>query len=204
MDRLTIEEELPYLKKTWKGFTSTFQSKVLGRLRKPKGFIKTTQHLLSKNRCHHHHHHHVYFHHHHHVYGSGELLQDQPVSVNDRYVHKEIPEAAKSTAPVTAPLPQRQQQRPAGIEKIEGHIDDDWQDVNGSHDYDDDDNLADDEDENDDYGTLVGTPEYSETLILHGVNAESEKFIRNFYERLKLERQRSIEEFDELLDHSSY
>lgn len=199
MDRLTIEEELPYLKKTWKGFTSTLQSKVLGRLRKPKGFIKTTQHLLSNNRCCHHHHHHVYFHHHHHVYGSGELLQDQPVSVNDRYVHKEVLEASKSTAPVTARPPQ---QWPAGIEKIEGHDEDDWQDVNGS-DYDDGGDLADDEDENDDYGTPVGTPEYSETLILHGVNAESEKFIRSFYERLKLERQRSIEEFDELLDHSS-
>lgn len=200
MDRLTIKEELPYPKKTWKGFTSTLQSKVLGRLRKPKGFIKTTQNLLSNNRCCHHHHHHVYFHHHHHYDSSGELLSDQPVSVNDRYVHKEVPEAAKSTAPVTALPPQRQQQRP-GIEKIEGHDGDDWQDVNGS-DYDEDGNLADDEDENDDYSTLVGTPD-SETLILHGVNAESEKFIRNFYERLKLERQRSIEEFDELLDHSS-
>jgi hypothetical protein len=122
-----------------------------------------------------------------------ELLPDQPVSINDRYVHKEV-EAPKTADPVTAP-PQ-----PAGIAKIKDHHDvDDWQDGIGS-DYDDG-NLADDKGENDEYDHLVGTPD-SESL-LHGVNAKSEKFIKNFYERLKLERQRSIEEFDERLNISS-
>jgi hypothetical protein len=185
-----LEEELLNPKKMWKGFTPTLQSKLFRRLRESKGIIKTIQHLLPNTLCrHHHHHHHVYFHHCHDHHDNIEL-SPEPVSVNDRNVHKEVESKA---APVTAP-PLQQQQQPPSTTKIEGHDEDSWQDHGNGSDY--------DEEENDEY-ILVGTPD-SERLLLHGVNARSEKFIRSFYERLRLERQTTIEEeFEEILDHCS-
>lgn len=62
-----------------------------------------------------------------------------------------------------------------------------------------DDLFADDKDKME--YALFETPN-SKTLLLHGLNAKSENFIRDFHESLKLERQRSIEEFYKMLNRS--
>ncbi|GMY31132.1 hypothetical protein FCV25MIE_26374 [Fagus crenata] len=75
------------------------------------------------------------------------------------------------------------------VESVE--VMDDWQDAN-EHLEDDDDGLADgDADDDENQYALVDTIN-SKTLILRGVNAKSENFIKNFYEGLKLEKQNSI------------
>jgi hypothetical protein len=200
MDWLALEEEkVSYPKKVWKGITSTLQSK-LPRLRRSKTFIKTTKYVLacfqSSNRCCHHHHHHVhlYYHDYHYQYDHHQqglhpqrslpdmhvdkLLLGNVTVNNQRYLNSQM-ENEKDKA-----LVERK-----SVESVE--VMDDWQDAN-EHLEDDDDGLADgDADDDENQYALVDTIN-SKTLILRGVNAESENFIKNFYEGLKLEKQNSI------------
>uniref|UniRef100_A0A2N9GPC6 Uncharacterized protein n=1 Tax=Fagus sylvatica TaxID=28930 RepID=A0A2N9GPC6_FAGSY len=76
------------------------------------------------------------------------------------------------------------------VEVIDRDDEDDWQDVN--------EHLEDDEEEDENLYALVDTIN-SKTLILCGVNAKSENFVNNFYEGLKLEKQKSIEELCHML-----
>ena len=70
------------------------------------------------------------------------------------------------------------------VEVIDHDDEDDWQDVN--------EHLEDDDDEEDENLYALVDTINSKTLILRGVNAKSENFINNFYEGLKLEKQKSI------------
>jgi|UniRef100_A0A2N9IK38 hypothetical protein len=198
---LTLEEEehVSYPKKVWKGITSTIESK-LRRLRRSRTFIKTTKYVLarlpsSNRRCHHHHHHvHIYYHdyhydHHHHQQGLqtqrrlpnmhvDKLLLGNNTVNNQRYLNLQI-ENEKDKALVES------------VEVIDHDDEDDWQDVN--------EHLEDDDEEEDENLYALVDTINSKTLILRGVNAKSENFINNFYEGLKLEKQKSIEELCHML-----
>ena len=198
---LTLEEEehVSYPKKVWKGITSTIQSK-LRRLRRSRTFIKTTKYVLarlpSSNCCCHHHHHHVhlYYHdyhydHHRHNHQQGlqtqrrlpnmhvdKLLLGNATVNNQRYLNIQI-ENEKDKALV-------ERNSVDSVEVIDHDDEEDWQDVN--------EHLEDDDEEEDENLYALVETINSKTLILRGVNAKSENFINNFYEGLKLEKQKSI------------
>ena len=198
---LTLEEEehVSYPKKVWKGITSTIQSK-LRRLRRSRTFIKTTKYVLarlpSSNCCCHHHHHHVhlYYHdyhydHHRHNHQQGlqtqrrlpnmhvdKLLLGNATVNNQRYLNIQI-ENEKDKALV-------ERNSVDSVEVIDHDDEEDWQDVN--------EHLEDDDEEEDENLYALVDTINSKTLILRGVNAKSENFINNFYEGLKLEKQKSI------------
>ena len=170
---LTPVEEVPYPKKVWKVITSTFKSK-LRRLRRPKCLIKTTKSnilprfLASKPSCHHHHHHvHLYYH-----------DQELPTQRSFPSVHVpksllgNVTENQKDRAPVKKNSVER-------VETMDNCDEDDWQDTTDHF----DDDYDDDDDEDEEHYVFV------DRLVLCGVNAKSESFIRNFYEGLKLEGQ---------------
>ena len=77
------------------------------------------------------------------------------------------------------------------VEVIDHDDEEDWQDVN--------EHLEDDDEEEDENLYALVDTINSKTLILRGVNAKSENFINNFYEGLKLEKQKSIEELCHML-----
>ena len=74
-----------------------------------------------------------------------------------------------------------------GVETMDNCDEDDWQDTTDH--FDDDYDYDDDEEEDEEQYVFVETSLNSKSLVLCGVNAKSESFIRNFYEGLKLEGQ---------------
>ena len=178
---LTPVEEVPYPKKVWKVITSTFKSK-LRCLRRPKCLIKTTKSnilprfLASKPSCHHHHHHvHLYYH-----------DQELPTQRSFPSVHVpksllgNVTEKQKDRAPV-------KKNSVESVETVDNYDEDDWQDTTDH--FDDDYDYDDDEEEDEEQYVFAETTLNSKSLVLCGVNAKSESFIRNFYEGLKLEEQ---------------
>lgn len=183
---LTPVEEVPYPKKVWKVITSTFKSK-LRCLRRPKCLIKTTKSNIlarfsaSKPSCHHHHHHvHLYYHDYQRQYDYSHQELPTQWSFPSVHVPKSLLGNATENKKDTAPVKKNSVE---SVETMDNYDEDDWQDTTDhfEDDYDDD--------EDEEQYAFVETSFNSKRLVLCGVNAKSESFIRNFYEGLKLERQ---------------
>lgn len=177
-------ERLPNCKKkVWKHLVYAVRSKLRLVDRKPKVLKDTNQRNLSiysSQRSNYHHHYHHHYHHYHYTYqdqqhvGKCNNINSCGICMEDVFYSAKMHQVGANSS---------EGGRVVVNHKLEGH---DHHEENGHGD-----------------GFTTSSSSSTTMVQLNGVDAEAEKFIDSFYQKLSLERQKSTEEFFAMLNRGS-
>uniref|UniRef100_A0A5B7B7L7 Uncharacterized protein n=1 Tax=Davidia involucrata TaxID=16924 RepID=A0A5B7B7L7_DAVIN len=194
MSSLNLAKKLQHAKKAWKSFTNTLQSK-LSNVKIPKAIKKTTNRIITlhRRRCHHHHHH--YHNHHQHQKSFAAIYVDQLfpelTSMHAKHLQYSLDKASKAKETAASSSGANKAKETAATMNMQKHKKGLPRKSKAGDETSAPANIAD--------AWKAALPQ----LQLQGVDERAEEFISKFRQEMKLQREQSIIEFQEMLARSA-